>query len=264
MNTARLVHGIGRIPVLGKTLRRIVNRYREGSTVTIRRGQAAGMRFKRFHRYNAAFAVGVHEIPLQEAIARELSDGAVFYDVGSHTGFFTAIAARIVGPRGFCYAFDPVPDNVDATRAQIEVNDLGNCEVVGAGVCDRNDKIEFIQSDSYSTVQMVELGRLSAGKKFVVPTVTLDSFVANHRPPDVVKIDVEGAEVHVLEGAKGLLGSEHAPCLIIELHGDELACEVAEILERNRYAIHDLERKLIAKRDPLPNHILALRNPQFS
>jgi hypothetical protein len=73
-----------------------------------------------------------------------------------------------------------------------------------------------------------------------VQTVTLDEFALSHPPPDVIKIDVEGAETEALAGAHSLLGSARAPKLIIELHGEEKARSVEAILVSFGYRLTDL------------------------
>lgn len=257
MSTAHLVDNLGRVPALGWVLRRIARLYRDGSVVTIRRGRAAGMRFKRFHRHRNTYWLGTHEIPLQDALVRELGEGQVFYDVGANAGFISIIAARSVRTSGHCYAFDPLPGNLVALRAQIELNSLQNCTVVDAAVADHNGMAEFIQWGSPQTAHIADQRKHLGGKALSVRAVTLDTFAASHRKPDCIKIDIEGSELLALHGAKKLLASAEAPILIIELHSAQIGRTVGEFLKSYGYRFYDLQRNAVPDGDTLPHHLLA-------
>src|SRR5882672_9992409 len=100
MITADLINGLGQLPGAGTLLRWWARRYREGSVVSIARGSAAGMKWRRHHRYVNGYWIGIYELPLQRAIARELESGNVFYDVGANAGFFSVLGATRVGQTG--------------------------------------------------------------------------------------------------------------------------------------------------------------------
>src|SRR5581483_2433575 len=111
MNSARIIQGLGRVPILGSALRSLARRYREGSVVTIKHGEAAGFRWKRHHRYLNGYWIGQYELEIQAALKRELRAGDTFFDVGANAGFFTLLASRFVGTEGKCVAFDPLAMN---------------------------------------------------------------------------------------------------------------------------------------------------------
>src|SRR6188472_1682389 len=84
-----IVYRLGRLPGIGRMLRRLARSYPEGSVTTIRAGDAAGMRWKRYHRYVSGYWLGIYEPEIQKALAVHLRPGGVFYDVGANAGFFT-------------------------------------------------------------------------------------------------------------------------------------------------------------------------------
>src|SRR5678809_656380 len=88
MDRAKVVDFIGRVPVVGETLRKFARRYPEGSVVEIRTGVAAGLRWKRHHRYLNGYWVGHFELEIQNALQREIKAGDAVYDVGANAGFF--------------------------------------------------------------------------------------------------------------------------------------------------------------------------------
>jgi hypothetical protein len=89
-----------------------------------------------------------------------------------------------------------------------------------------------------------------------VSTTTLDEFAKENHEPMLIKIDVEGAELSVLEGADGLLSRDLAPTLIIEVHSAENDILIKKRLTRLDYHISDLQNPR-KKRKPYPAHIVA-------
>lgn len=255
MNRASLITMLGKLPVAGNLLRRFARRYPEGSVVTIRSGRIAGMNWKRHHRYVNGYWIGTHEVPLQEALARELKAGQTFYDVGAHAGFFTLVGCKAIGPQGRCVAFEPMPENVESIREQIAVNSISRCEVVQAAVADRGGETTFCFDASGSSMgHLADLGQ--QGNQIKVRTMTLDEAVNQFGPPDVLKLDVEGAEDKVIEGASKLLENRR-PVWVIELHGPKQAGSVIKFLAQRGYAFFELDGQKYRERQEFTHHVVA-------
>src|SRR5258706_14337105 len=111
MNRARMLEMVGKVPVVGSALRKLARRFPEGSVVEIRAGVAAGYKWKRHHRYVNGYWLGHYELEIQDLLKHELKAGQTFFDVGANAGFFTLVAAKLVGLAGRCVAFDPAPDD---------------------------------------------------------------------------------------------------------------------------------------------------------
>ena len=228
------------MPILARCLRAAARSYREGSIVTIKRGFAKGLRWQRCHRYVNGYWLGIYELPLQRAIAEFLRDGDVFYDVGANAGFFTILAAKRVGPSGMVYAFEPHPFNAMTVRTQVEVNAFKNCEVISAAVGAKDGVCDLIDKGELSTCHV---GGVSESNEMWhsqrVALTSLDSFSTEHRPPDVIKIDVEGAEFELLRGAQRLLSRKPNPRIACEVHGDNWLTVCRTLLDA-RYLLFDL------------------------
>ena len=76
------------------------------------------MRFYVPSSEDSVFASGSYELPIQEEIASLLRPGSIFYDVGANYGFFTLLAARIIGSVGAVISFEPTADNVRTIQAK--------------------------------------------------------------------------------------------------------------------------------------------------
>jgi FkbM family methyltransferase len=243
MTSTDLVQEFTQVSVIRRLLRWYAGRYDEGSVVRIPSGYAAGMKWRRFHRYVNGYWTGRYELELQRALVRELKPGHTFYDLGANAGFFSLLASRIVGKSGRVFAFEPLAENVDSIRIQIQLNEVTNCEIVTKAVSDRCGKCGFAYAENNSQSKLSPDGiDHYNGEPAVlsVETTTLNAFAEAHPAPRVIKMDVEGAEVEVLEGASQLLRSKTPPVFIIELHGSENARRVQEILLAHSYRITDL------------------------
>jgi FkbM family methyltransferase len=204
--------------------------------VTIKRGAGAGLRLEATGA-KAAFTVGTDEPAVQEELVRVLRPGSVLYDVGANVGFLTLIAARLVGPAGHVYAFEPIPANARAIERNAALNGLGNITVLELALSDRAGDAVLRVPDVNQGAHLAEVvDELIPADELVVRTAALDELAEEQglRAPDLVKLDVEGAELLVLEGMRRSLEA-HRPGLICELHGTRAAIE--ELLPRLGYEL---------------------------
>ena len=210
------------------------------------------------HAHAGLLASGLLELSVQQAMKRLLAHGDVFYDVGANVGFFALAGARLVGPAGAVYAFEPVPENAAAIRASAELNGLANVEVVAKAVgrATGRDRLLLVEDLSWSHLESRGLHPLATGT-LEIETVAIDDLVADGRlrPPQLVKIDVEGAEIDVLEGMRKTM-EEHRPAIVCELH--DTAAAFIETMEALGYATSNLEAKQSLLDAPPSVHALAV------
>ncbi|MEO0230923.1 MAG: FkbM family methyltransferase [candidate division WOR-3 bacterium] len=219
-----------KIPIINSLLRNFANKFEEGSIVMIKSGFAKGMLWKRYHRYVNSYWVGIYELPVQKRIILELKKGDTFMDIGANAGFFSLIAAKAVGETGRVIAFEPLPMNVEVIKEQFELNKLNQCECIPFAVGNIIGKTEFIlpkaksgsSSPSTAYIKGIQGNKESSEhitESYIIDIITLDHFCQKYNVfPDLIKIDVEGAESDVLKGASLLLRSDKAPRIIMELH----------------------------------------------
>jgi FkbM family methyltransferase len=185
--------------------------------------------------------LGSYEINKRMAFEREIPAGAVVYDIGANVGYFSLLAAVLVGSEGQVYAFEPLPRNIEFLKKHITLNGLGNAEVVEAAVSDRSGEASFDLGASSA------MGHLADSGQITVRMVSLDDLLqaGEIEPPDYMKVDVEGAEYDVLRGARSLLEKYH-PTLFLDTHQREAHRPTITLLEDMGYAFTILDGK------PLP------------
>jgi len=144
-----------------------------------------------------------------------LKDGMTVVDVGANIGIYALHAGLAVGPVGRVHAFEPVPDNYKRLLEHIALNEASNVLAFPVALADRNEQRRFHLG---KTSDVGSLFRGNTNQTMTVPTQTLDSFIAEQGIDhvDAVKVDVEGAEIHVLRGMHGLLSRPDKPTLMFE------------------------------------------------
>jgi FkbM family methyltransferase len=179
--------------------------------------------------------IGSFEHEKQLAFRRAVSRGNVVYDLGANVGFYTLLASVLVGNAGHVYSFEPLAANAAILRRHLEMNRILNCTVLQAAVTGDDGVARFDPSSSGDLAHLSETGAET------VSTVALDSLLATGkiRAPRVMKIDVEGAELHALRGAARLIEA-HRPVILLATHGPEVHRSCLSFLRDRAYALEPL------------------------
>ncbi|MCS6797662.1 MAG: FkbM family methyltransferase [Myxococcota bacterium] len=218
----------------------------ESALVRIPFGPARGMRW-RLRRGDAPWmALGVYEPAVSACLERILRPADVFFDVGAHAGYFSLVASRCVGPTGRVVAFEPAPANAERILEHVELNGLeGVVRVERAAVCDGPGTATFVLTDRDANCHLARWGADSArrrpGDRLEVACTTLDAAVRTHGTPRCVKVDVEGAELAVLQGAVGLLSARDDVHWLVSCHGVELQRQVEARLKQSGLLVRPVE-----------------------
>jgi FkbM family methyltransferase len=206
-----------------------------GRDSVIQRGVGTGLRFNCDHG-PISYVFGTHEPGVQHAFERLARPGMVVYDIGANLGFYCVILARLVGDSGRVIAFEPLPDNVRWIAHNATLNGFGQIEVRCEALGRSDSEAEFIVSAKSAWGKLASAGPQPADaiKRINVMLRSLDSLVSAGAvaPPELMKIDVEGAEAEVLNGAAETL-RRFRPSLIVDLHGTN--APVAALLDKCAY-----------------------------
>jgi FkbM family methyltransferase len=156
------------------------------------------------------------------AFRTAVSPGAIAIDAGANVGAYTVLFAQWVGREGHVYAFEPDPAAAAGLRAHVELNGVApQVTIVTAAVSDgRHPHLRFSVGDSSGISRVAADNDRAATTMIDVDAVSLDQFCAGRGvTPNVIKIDVEGAELGALRGARATIAAA-APglALFVELH----------------------------------------------
>ncbi len=172
---------------------------------------------------------GSFEPERMAVIKAMISPGDCFWELGAHHGYVTLLASRTVGEAGRVYAFEPSSYNYSFLEKHILWNRLQNTTPFHLAVSDRDGVGDFGGAGSSQTFH------LGGGKESVRVATIAGLLAQGLKPPDMLKIDVEGAEGEVLKSGVSRLGP-HAR-LIVSIHSLEAYSQVSEALRASDFVI---------------------------
>ncbi len=166
---------------------------------------------------------GVPEPSLINFLVKRVGNDEIFYDIGANYGFYTLLAAEFV-KAGEIHSFEP--GNVPFSYFETNTNDVKaprifrNHIALAATTSDITFyNVRGMHSQSSAAAEVIDEGNLP-NDRTIVHAIALDDYVADHKPPTLIKMDVEGYELNVLRGAQKML-REHGPTIVMEVWGGE-------------------------------------------
>ena len=155
-----------------------------------------------------------------QLILRQAKTGDVVVDVGANIGYYTVLLADKVGKSGKVYAFEPDKTNFEILKKNIEENNLENVVAIQAAVGSKNGKSFLYKSkENFGDHKLktppilTKLKSPPLEEREVIQVIRLDSFIKEK--VDLIKIDTQGWEPEVIEGAKKII-SENKPVMFLE------------------------------------------------
>jgi FkbM family methyltransferase len=177
-------------------------------------------------------------------------DGDIVVDIGAHIGRYTIINSKRVGENGKVIAIEAHPDNFEILNRNIKLNKLTNVIPLNYAVYSKQTKLKLylpVEEPGFTIYNTVMVNRTASEEKFTeVNANTLDNILLqqngiSHADINWIKIDVEGAELEVLKGARSILSKSKDISLLIEIHnlhgGTNLYRQIVEFLDIYNFKI---------------------------
>lgn len=158
---------------------------------------------------------------VERALREHLRPGHRAIDVGANLGYFTAVMADAVGPSGRVWSFEPTPPIADDLEVSIAANGHSQVEVFRTALGDHAGTVS-ISFDPRLAGNSSLIGPGSeSSTAYPVPMARLDDLYDQGRVglPRLIKVDVEGAELGVLQGATALITAAR-PVVVFEVNAD--------------------------------------------
>lgn len=239
-------HWIKHIPGVAALQRWLIRTTLSGEPFVhqINAGPARGLRFEVTLPLDKAIWAGTFEPEFSKILVESVRPGDVCYDIGGYRGYMSGVFA--LAGAGKVIIFEPLSANIRALKRLIELNPGLPLELMEKAVGNRDGEVSFkIMGDA-------SMGKLSASsfqadvaasREITVDINCLDTLVFAQKlpPPNVIKIDVEGAEVDVLDGAVRTL-REYRPRLLVEAHSESFAEQCAQRLRALGYNLRQMEK----------------------
>lgn len=176
----------------------------------------------------------LYEAPIVAELEKRCQPDTCFLDVGANLGFYSILAAQIAF-KGTIHAFEIDPELVTEILRNRVLNGFDNLIVVSGAVWDTDGELFTFGMDQAGDKTTNVVQQTNAKAPVVATSLTLDSYCEHYQlRPNIVKIDVEGAEYHVLQGMKNILAGVDS--LFLEIH--------PQLLQRFGNSVGDIQRFL--------------------
>ena len=158
---------------------------------------------------------GLHEFSDMAYLLHTLNSDDLFIDIGANVGSYTILACAVKKAKGYC--FEPVPTTFERLMANIRINDIGDRVIaLNIGLSDQEDKLLFTVDEN--CMNHVATDNEHSKNNVEVKVSRLDTILKDC-DPHLMKIDVEGFETIVLNGATETLNKQSLNSVIMELNG---------------------------------------------
>lgn len=185
--------------------------------------------------------------------------GWICADVGAHLGYYTLLLAKLTGAEGKVFSFEALPENAYWLKRNVHLNALDERVVVENLAVAEETGVRELRAPEHYTNEWSLVRGAPHGQSVSVSVTTLDTYFAQGPRLHFIKLDVEGAECLVLQGARSVLKRDR-PLLLLELHGEEGRSSVL-MLEELDYQCFSLEGERLST-SSLPRYVLARTQEQ--
>ena len=167
-------------------------------------------------------------------VAEHTAPDSVVYDIGAHVGYTPLLFLKQLGKTGTLHAFEIVPSTARCLAATLAASGhpRAHAHAIGLG-----------RAEGTIDLPVSEFGMASMGyeqyttQRERCAVTTLDAFAAMHEPPTIIKMDVEGAELDVLDGGRRTI-MEQRPTILMEFHGPEIVERGPSVMRALGYRLH--------------------------
>lgn len=209
-----------------------------GPFIPVIRGPLKGNRIPRNRGLDQLSMVfGTYEPHFANTFYHRAENADSIYDIGCNYGYFTLLACT--NPSASVYAFEPVPNlQQECTDLLIENKLTTRVELIRSAVSDATGSVTPGSDETGLMASALRGQRFDEESTIEVPCTSIDAWLASGeaKPPQLMKIDVDGAEGLVLKGAEKTI-SAHQPDILVEVHGAQPATDVWNFATRIGYIV---------------------------
>ncbi|MDP3941909.1 MAG: FkbM family methyltransferase [bacterium] len=182
-----------------------------------------------------------------ELFKKNIKKGDIILDIGAHIGYYTLIAARIVGSNGRVYAFEPDPKNFSLLKKNVEENRYKNVVLINKAVSDTDGDLKLFLASKNTGDHRIYKPK-ERRKSVKIQSITLDNFFKNNYRVDLIKLDIQGSEVRAIKGGQKIIKLNKNIKILTEfwprglkLSGSS-ANEYIGLLTENKFQIYDVNK----------------------
>jgi FkbM family methyltransferase len=184
---------------------------------------------------NHGYWIGSYEPRMKQLLIKNLKDGNVFFDLGGHVGYYTLLASRLVGKTGRVITFEPLPRNLALLKEHLKMNHIGNVTLFEGAVAHFEGMFK-LQDSSPVGARLSDKGKVDV-KVFSLRRLWDEKQIPL---PDVIKMDIEGAELELIQSISTYLSS-FPISIFLSTHGKETHQKCIQVLSGLNYEFIPLD-----------------------
>ncbi|MEM0449105.1 MAG: FkbM family methyltransferase [Methanomassiliicoccales archaeon] len=170
-----------------------------------------------------------------------IKDDSIIVDIGANIGYY-ALLESIHAKNGKIYAIEPVLKNYNILLKNIYINKINNIIPINIGISDKNEFKQIYEYECCNLSSFIKLNNKKIVSEKLIETKNLDDFIYLYNIcPNIIRMDVEGYEYEIFEGAKKFLKNCKNITIFIELHpkilGINKYLEILNLLKQNGFKI---------------------------
>ena len=187
--------------------------------------------------HNHSAWLGTYERNQTLIFSKKSKNKQVLWDLGAHAGYYTLLF-KTINKNSSVFAFEPIENNFGYFQKHLQLNNLSNITLFKNAVSNEEGIFKFARGNSVG-------GKLSETGDMTVPVVKLSKLLEDNELefPDVIKMDIEGAEYKVLQDLEPYLASYKKPLIFLSTHGKEVQEQCLNLMESLNYTIISLDVK---------------------
>lgn len=197
---------------------------------------------------SGAIALAVYERYETELFRSKIKPNMTIVDIGANLGYYTAIASGRAGEQGKVIAFEPEPNFFKLLSRNISRNNMKNVKLFEMAIADKNGEAElFLSKENKGHNSLIHSDELKTSTR--IKMTTLDEFLSSQKitKADIIKMDIEGAEILAIEGMENTL-IKHTPLLFLEFSPHSIIklnrnpIDFLSILHKIGYSIFEIDK----------------------
>jgi FkbM family methyltransferase len=224
----------------GKLIRMPLSLIPKGTVIRIIGGPIKGWRWIK-GSHNDSVWMGVYERSQSKNFFNLAGGCDVFFDLGAHAGYYSLLY-KAANPNGKVFSFEPFEANYNFFERHMKLNGVKNVVVFNKAVSNVQGVLRFLETKSSVAGKLAETGNIS------VDVIKLSEWISTGRlpTPNLLKIDIEGAESKVLKDLYQVLAASH-PTIFLSTHGQNVHEECLQLLRELNYRLVPLDHVEIEK-----------------
>lgn len=163
-----------------------------------------------------------YEASFDKSVQKRIRPGDTIWDVGANVGHYSVIFAKLTGPHGKVIAIEPSPSSLPALLALKDNHQTIQVENVALSSTD-GEATFYLNEQGNSVVEGLSRASAGEGARETKVQVVRGDTLATDAPPNLIKVDVEGFEMEVMEGLSQTLSDQRLHTVAIEVHFSTLA-----------------------------------------